>query len=139
MDAHLRFYSRVGPDILGFTHDTTGRTLPPEYAPWDCAAKGGAVLLGDDPNHVSDANIVLDGIRRDGFFLAVGGYEDAGSRRSTAHCCCFLSAITATPKHRHGLRHSGFEAVTAPDSFARDPAELLLKCRCPLPPVRASH
>lgn len=79
------FYSRIDTEVLGFTHDATGRKLPPEYAPWESAAAGGAVLLGDDPDHVSDANIVLDGIRRDGFFLAVGGYEDEGPRRTTAH------------------------------------------------------
>jgi hypothetical protein len=72
------FYSRLDPDVLGFTQHASGQNLPPEYRPWEPAAAGGAVLLGDDAAHVSDAHIVLEGIRRDGFFIAVGGYEDAG-------------------------------------------------------------
>ena len=79
------FNSRVDPGVLGFTHDATGSNLPPEYAPWTPATEGGAILLGDDTDHVSDAHVVFDAIRRDGFFLAVGGYEDEIRKNSTAH------------------------------------------------------
>lgn len=70
------FISGRDRDVVGFTANQRGANLPPDYAPWNPAAAGGAVLLGDDADHVSDANIVLDGIRRDGYFLAVGGYEN---------------------------------------------------------------
>jgi hypothetical protein len=79
------FNSRVDPDLLGFSQDATGRNLPLEYSPWEPATEGGAVLLGDDADHISDANVVLNAVRRDGFFLAVGGYEDEGPSRSTSH------------------------------------------------------
>jgi hypothetical protein len=70
------FISGRDRDVLGFTAHQDGANLPSGYAPWNPAAAGGAVLLGDDADHASDANIVFDGIRRDGYFLAVGGYED---------------------------------------------------------------
>lgn len=61
--------------MLGFTADQAGANLPPVYAPWTAATEGGAILVHDAESE-SDADMVLDGIRRDGFFMAVGGYED---------------------------------------------------------------
>jgi hypothetical protein len=69
------FISAKDEDVLGFTADQVGANLPREYAPWTAAAEGGAVLVHDAKNE-SDVDIVLDGIHRDGFFMAVGGYED---------------------------------------------------------------
>jgi hypothetical protein len=69
------FVSTKDQDVLGFTADQVGANLPREYAPWTAATEGGAVLVHDAESE-SDADIVLDGIRRDGFFMAVGGYED---------------------------------------------------------------
>jgi hypothetical protein len=69
------FISAKDRDVLGFTADQAGANLPREYAPWTAATEGGAVLVRDAESE-SDADIVLDGIRRDGFFMAVGGYED---------------------------------------------------------------
>jgi hypothetical protein len=68
------FISTKDRDVLGFTAGQAGANLPPEYAPWTPATEGGAVLVHDAESE-SDADIVLDGIRRDGFFMAVGGYE----------------------------------------------------------------
>jgi hypothetical protein len=69
------FISAKDHDVLGFTTDQVGVNLPREYAPWTAAAEGGAVLVHDAESE-SDADIVLDGIHRDGFFMAVGGYGD---------------------------------------------------------------
>ena len=69
------FISARDQDVLGFTADQVGANLPREYAPWTAATEGGAVLVHDVESE-SDADIVLGGIRRDGFFMAVGGYED---------------------------------------------------------------
>jgi hypothetical protein len=69
------FISAKDQDVLGFTADQVGANLPREYAPWTAAAEEGAVLAQDAESE-TDADIVLDGIRRDGFFMAVGGYED---------------------------------------------------------------
>ncbi len=59
------FTSLKDPDLLGFTHDAAGGNLPPAYAPWQPSTEGGAVLVG------GDVGPVADGIRRDGFFIAV--------------------------------------------------------------------
>ena len=69
------FISATDRDVLGFTADQVGANLPREYAPWTAATEGGAVLVHNAASE-SDTDIVLDGIRRDGFFMAVGGYED---------------------------------------------------------------
>ena len=69
------FTSSKNCDVLGFTVDQAGANLPCAYAPWIAATEGGAVLVHDTENE-SDADIVLVGIRRDGFFMAVGGYEE---------------------------------------------------------------
>jgi hypothetical protein len=69
------FISAKDWDVLGFTADQVGANLPREYAPWTAATEGGAVLVHDAESE-TDADIVLDGIRRDGFFMAIGGYED---------------------------------------------------------------
>jgi hypothetical protein len=69
------FISAKDQDVLGFTADQVGANLPREYAPWTAAAEGGAVLVHDAENE-PDADIVLSGVRRDGFFMAVGGCED---------------------------------------------------------------
>jgi hypothetical protein len=68
-------------DVLGFTPDQRGANLPAPYAPWHPAVEGGAILVGNDP----DANTVLEAIRRDGFFLAIGGYEDEDRPPAVAH------------------------------------------------------
>src|ERR1700744_3850483 len=69
------FISAKDQDVLGFTTDQVGANLPRDYAPWVAATEGGAVLVNDAESE-ADADIVLDGIRRDGFFMAVGGDED---------------------------------------------------------------
>jgi hypothetical protein len=74
------FFSSKDADVLAFTSDQSGSNLPLDYAPWKPAAEGGAVLAsggGADP--------VTEAVRRDGFFLAVGGYEDEGSAPLTIH------------------------------------------------------
>jgi hypothetical protein len=59
------FNSLKDPDVIGCSHDAAGRNLPVEYAPWEPAEAGGAVLVGGDVGPVSEA------IERDGFFIAV--------------------------------------------------------------------
>ena len=83
------FISIRDREVLGFTPDQTGGNLPLPYAPWHPASEGGAVLVGDD----SDASVVLEGIRKHGFFLAVGGYEDEEPAPSTTR-------IGSTDAHR---------------------------------------
>jgi hypothetical protein len=75
------FISTKDRNVLGFTANQSGSNLPPDYAPWEPAAPGGAVMVGSDP----DAGVVQAGIRRDGFFLAVGGYEDEPRSQPRAH------------------------------------------------------
>jgi hypothetical protein len=70
-------------EVLGFTADQAAANLPPDYAPSKPATHGGADLLGDYPD--DDAHFALEAVRSDGFFLAVGGYEDEGLVRPTAH------------------------------------------------------
>ena len=65
------FISTRDREVIGFTTDQEGGNLPPGYAPWRSAAGGGAVLLGG-----GDADPVIEAVSRDGFFLAVGGYEE---------------------------------------------------------------
>jgi hypothetical protein len=65
------FISTQNPALLGFTAKQTVENLPNKYAPWRPAEAGGAVLLGG-----GDTDPVVEAVRRDGFFLAVGGYED---------------------------------------------------------------
>ncbi|WP_158933165.1 hypothetical protein [Acidisphaera sp. S103] len=65
------FISAKDPDLLGFTASQTAANLPRDYAPWTPAETGGAVLLGG-----GDSDPVVEAVRRDGFFIAVGGYED---------------------------------------------------------------
>jgi hypothetical protein len=74
------FVSSKDREVLGFTADQTGGNLPSGYAPWEPATGGGAVLVGSD-----DADPVTEAVRRDGFFLAVGGYEDEGRGASSVH------------------------------------------------------
>jgi hypothetical protein len=72
---HMRifvFISAKDPSLLGFTASETAGNLPRDYAPWTPAEAGGAVLLGG-----GDADPVVEAVQRDGFFLAVGGYEDS--------------------------------------------------------------
>lgn len=71
------FVSTKDREVLGFSPDRAGGYLPVAYAPWEPLETGGAILVGDDP----DASIVMEGIQRDGFFLAVGGYEDPHPER----------------------------------------------------------
>jgi hypothetical protein len=78
------FISTKDRDVLGFTANQAGANLPSEYAPWAPATEGGTVLMGDAENE-SDADIVLHGIQRDGFFMAVGGYEDEPRPPATRH------------------------------------------------------
>jgi hypothetical protein len=59
------FNSLTDHDVLGFTHNATGSNLPLEYAPWQLATEGWAVLVGGDVGPVAEA------IRRDGFFVAI--------------------------------------------------------------------
>lgn len=59
------FNSLKDADVIGCSHDATGGNLPVEYAPWEPAGAGGAVLIGGDVGPVAEA------IRRDGFFIAV--------------------------------------------------------------------
>ena len=73
------FTSTRDRQLLGFTADQAGSILPPGYAPWEPAAEGGAVLVGGDTDPVSEA------VRRDGVFLAVGGYEDESSPDPLIH------------------------------------------------------
>jgi hypothetical protein len=65
------FISTRDPALLGFTTKQAAENLPAHYAPWRPAEAGGAVLLGG-----GDADPVVEAVRRDGFLLAVGGYED---------------------------------------------------------------
>jgi hypothetical protein len=73
------FISARDRAVLGFTSDQTGCNLPREYAPWEPATQGGAVLVGGESDPVTKA------VRRDGFFLAVGGYEDEPPAESALH------------------------------------------------------
>ena len=75
------FISTRDPNVVGFTASQDGGNLPFQYAPWRPATDGGAVMLGDD----TDASTVMDAVRRDGFFLASGGYEDEPRPPPTAH------------------------------------------------------
>lgn len=74
------FVSTRDRDVLGFTANQTAKNLPADYAPWEPAEDGGAVLLGG-----GDADPVTQAVRRDGFFLAVGGFEDEEPTHSTTH------------------------------------------------------
>jgi hypothetical protein len=74
------FASAKDPGLLGFTASQAAENLPVDYAPWIPAETGGAVLLGG-----GDADPVIEVVRRDGFFLAVGGYEDEVLVRSAHH------------------------------------------------------
>ena len=78
------FISTTDRDVLGFTADQAGANLPPEYAPWTPATEGGAVLVHNAEDE-SDADIVLYGIRRDGFFMAVGGFGNEPMQLATCH------------------------------------------------------
>ena len=74
------FISAKDPELLGFTASQAAENLPVVYAPWIPAETGGAVLLGG-----GDADPVFEVVRRDGFFLAIGGYEDEVLVRSAHH------------------------------------------------------
>jgi hypothetical protein len=78
------FVSTKDREVLAFTADQAAANLPPDYAPWKPATHGGAVLLGDYPD--DDAHVVLEAIRSDGFFLAVGRDEDEGLPGPATHC-----------------------------------------------------
>jgi hypothetical protein len=73
------FMSTRDRQLLGFTADQAGGDLPQGCAPWEPATEGGAVLVGGDTGPVSEA------VRRDGVFLAVGGYEDESSPNPLIH------------------------------------------------------
>jgi hypothetical protein len=77
------FVSTKDREVLAFTADQAGANPPPDYAPSKPATHGGAVLHGDYPD--DDADVVLEAVRSDGFFLAGGGNEDEGLPRRTAH------------------------------------------------------
>jgi hypothetical protein len=74
------FISAKDPELLGFTASQAAENLPGDYAPWTPAEAGGAVLLGG-----GDANPVVEAVQRDGFFLAIGGYEDEDLPRPVQH------------------------------------------------------
>jgi hypothetical protein len=74
------FISTKDREVIGFTADQEGGNLPPGYGPWRSAAEGGAILLGG-----GDADPVTEAVSRDGFFLAVGGYEDEPPIRAWIH------------------------------------------------------
>jgi hypothetical protein len=63
------FHSEKDSDVAGFTAQRDGSNLPAEFAPWK--PLGGSVMqVGDNIVGVTDnANAVLDGIKRDGFYL----------------------------------------------------------------------
>jgi hypothetical protein len=64
------FYSEKDGDIAAFTNDQDGQNLPAEFAPWKPLG-GGAMRVGDNLAGASGrGNAVMDGIARDGFFLA---------------------------------------------------------------------
>jgi hypothetical protein len=65
------FASETHVAISAFTSDPTGGNLPGIYAPWR-SVNGGLTLPVD-----TQANPVVDAIRRDGFFLL------SGKRRGT--------------------------------------------------------
>ena len=74
------FVSSKDPQVLGFAPNKAGSSLPAVYGPWKPMDTGGAILVGDDP----DVSVVIEGIRHDGYFIAVGGYEDEPYLPSTA-------------------------------------------------------
>ena len=64
------FYSEKDADVVAFTEDQAGENLPTEFAPW--SPLGGRVIQIED-NLVGISgkmNAVIEGITRDGFFLA---------------------------------------------------------------------
>jgi hypothetical protein len=65
------FISAKNPALLGFTTSQAAANLPTHYVPWRPAEAGGAILLGG-----GDADPVVEAVRRDGIFLAVGGYDN---------------------------------------------------------------
>jgi hypothetical protein len=75
------FISTVDQDVLGFTSEKSGSNLPPSYAPWTSATPAGAMMMSGDP----DAELVMQAIQKDGFCLAVGGYEDEPEKSVTIH------------------------------------------------------
>jgi hypothetical protein len=64
------FRSEKDNAIIGFTDQLDGGNLPADLGPWS-ALGGQAIQTGDAMTGISGAaNAVLDGIKRDGFFLA---------------------------------------------------------------------
>ena len=63
------FHSKKNHQVYGFTPDATGGNLPPAFAPW---AKFHELDVnpGDPPRVAVKSEDILEGIRRDGFYLA---------------------------------------------------------------------
>jgi hypothetical protein len=65
------FRSDKDPAIAGFTTQRHGGNLPAEFAPWRPPG-GAAIQTGDEFADVTGgADVVLAGIARDGFYLAM--------------------------------------------------------------------
>ena len=64
------FRSERDSEVCGFTADRYGGNLPSTFAPWK--ALGPREMQSDDPLEkvLGGANAVLNGIRRNGFFLS---------------------------------------------------------------------
>jgi hypothetical protein len=63
------FQSGMDRDITGFTADRSGRNLPAEYGPWKPIGNSAQRISDHAKDAASDANMVLGGIARDGYFL----------------------------------------------------------------------
>ncbi len=63
------FQSAKDGDIVGFSNEHTGGNLPDEFAPWERIGNA-ALASGDALSGVGPADQVMEGIKREGFFLA---------------------------------------------------------------------
>jgi|ThiBio_1000_plan_1041568.scaffolds.fasta_scaffold12116_3 hypothetical protein len=63
-----RFKPASNKKKIGFTIDPSGANLPEKFAPWVSAGTVN-IRAGDGPKVGDNANAILAGVERDGFFI----------------------------------------------------------------------
>ena len=76
MRFHL-FQSGSDPDLFGFTADASGANLPDRFKPWQKIGNALNVRRGEAVTSVGSASVIIDAVKRDGFYLARGGVKIA--------------------------------------------------------------
>jgi hypothetical protein len=74
MEIYL-FLSLSESRVVAFTSDETGDNLPEIYGPWKRCSTGRAVPLG------SRDSAIVEEIRKNGYFLTIGGSEPLAPAR----------------------------------------------------------